>query len=148
MEWHIKFFNELTTKELYNIIQERINVFVVEQECPYFECDGKDNKSFHLYAKEDDQIVAYARVLLPGISYKEASIGRVLVNKENRGNGLARELMKRAMDFITEELQQDSIKISGQEYLTDFYKSLGFKVVSDVYLEDGIPHLDMLYNKY
>jgi len=147
VEWNIKAFDELTTEELYRIIKERVNVFVVEQDCPYSECDGKDINAFHIWAEDDGRLVAYARALLPGVSYREASIGRVLVNEDYRKEGLGRELMKRAIRFIEEELQQDSIRISGQEYISDFYKNLGFEVVSDIYLEDGIPHLEMLYFK-
>ncbi|SJZ52884.1 GNAT family N-acetyltransferase [Selenihalanaerobacter shriftii] len=145
MEWKINHFSELDTAELYEILKQRINVFVVEQDCPYPECDDKDFDSYHLYAAKGDKVVAYLRIILPGVSYEEASIGRVLVHREYRGNGLGRELMERAIEYIEEELQEDSIRLSAQEYLLDFYKSLGFKTVSDTYLEDGIPHVEMLY---
>ncbi|RKD34386.1 GNAT family N-acetyltransferase [Thermohalobacter berrensis] len=147
MEWKIKHFNELTTNGLYEIIKQRINVFVVEQKCPYFECDDKDLDSYHIYATDNNEIVAYARIIPPGVSYKEASIGRVLVKKDYRGNGLGRSLMERAIKYIIDELREDRIRISAQEYLLNFYKSLGFKAVSGTYLEDGIPHIEMLYEK-
>ena len=147
MEWIIKTFDELTTYELYDIIKERVNVFVVEQNCPYPECDNKDLKSYHLCGKEDNKIVAYLRILPPGVSYKEVSIGRVLVNEDYRRRRLASKLMKRAIKFIEDELDEDIIRISAQEYLLSFYKNLGFSTVSETYLEDGIPHVEMIYMK-
>jgi len=145
MNWEIKKFNELNVMELYNILKVRTDVFVVEQECPYSECDGKDIKSYHLYTKDGDDVIAYLRILPPGLSYEESSIGRVLVRKDNRGKGLAKEMMKIAMNFIKEDLKEYKIRLSGQEYLINFYKDLGFQVVSDMYLEDGIPHVEMIY---
>lgn len=147
MNWKIKHFNELTLAELYKIVKQRINIFVVEQNCPYSDCDNKDLDSYHLYASEESQIIAYLRILLPGISYKEASIGRVLVVQKHRGKGLGTMLMKKGMNFIKKELNESIIRISAQEYVLNFYKDLGFKVVSDTYLEDGIKHKEMLYGK-
>lgn len=147
MEWQIKHFDELDSLELYKIIKQRINVFVVEQNCPYPDCDDKDLNSYHLFSEDDDLIVAYCRILLPGVSYKEPSIGRVLVHKEYRRQGLGKELMKKAIEYIEEELGKNRIRISAQQYLLKFYTGLGFKVVSDMYLEDNIPHLEMLYER-
>lgn len=146
MDWKIKSFDELTTKELYKILKIRGEVFVVEQTCPYLDPDGKDEKCWHLYAEEDGQMVAYARILAKGLSYEEMSIGRVLVKEECRKKGIARKLVQRAMDFITGTLGENEIKIGAQAYLIDFYKSLGFEPVSEVYLEDDIPHIDMLFS--
>lgn len=147
MTWYVKAFHELTATEVYTILKERTDVFVVEQNCPYPEVDGKDLKSYHLYKVEQDEIVAYARLLPKGVSYEEASIGRVLVKKEYRGRGLAQELLKRSLAYLEQSLEETTIKIQAQDYLRDFYGSFGFKAISDTYLEDGIPHVDMLLTK-
>ncbi|MFD1888256.1 GNAT family N-acetyltransferase [Paenibacillus wenxiniae] len=147
MTWHIKHFNELTTTELYRILQERTNIFVVEQNCPYPEVDGKDLHCYHLYRLDGEQMTAYARLLPPGIAYTQASIGRVIVPASYRGKGYAGELFARAIDFIQQELGETEIKIQAQEYLCPFYGSYGFQAISEPYLEDGIPHVDMLLSK-
>ncbi|MFW5787789.1 MAG: GNAT family N-acetyltransferase [Bacillota bacterium] len=145
MDWFLKYFDELTVNQIYEILKERVDVFVVEQDCPYHEIDGKDKKSYHLWAGSKDQINAYIRILPPGISYKEASIGRVLVKEEYRRKGLGKELMTRGIEYIEKQMNEDKIRISAQQYLYDFYTDLGFKQVSEMYLEDGIPHIEMLY---
>lgn len=142
--WSIKKFDELSTKELYAILKERTDVFVVEQACPYPEVDGKDLASYHLYKEQDGEIVAYLRVLPAGVSYDEASIGRVLVKKDYRGQGLAQQLLENALRFLEDELHETTIKIQAQDYLRKFYGSFGFEVISETYLEDDIPHVDML----
>lgn len=142
--WYLKAFDALSTKELYAILKERTNVFVVEQNCPYLEVDGKDEASYHLFKEVNGDIAAYLRILPPCVSYTESSIGRVLVKKEYRGQGLAYEMMQKGIDFIHNELQQRDIKIQAQDYLRAFYGSFGFEAVSDVYLEDNIPHIDMV----
>ncbi|SHK53367.1 GNAT family N-acetyltransferase [Tepidibacter formicigenes] len=147
MSWKIKKFEELNVEEIYEILKARNEVFVVEQECAYQDCDDKDKNAYHLFMKENDTISAYLRVLEKGISYDEISIGRVLVNKNYRKKGLARQMMLNAIDFIENKLNEKSIRISAQEYLINFYKSLGFEQVSDTYLEDDIPHVEMLYKK-
>lgn len=145
MEWTIKTFQELTVDELYAILQLRTDVFVVEQECPYPEVDGRDQECYHLCATEEGALVAYARILPPGLSFEEAAIGRVIVAKSHRGKGLGYPLIEKAMAFIQEELGQSRIKISAQAHLEHFYKQCGFQTVSEVYLEDGIPHQDMVW---
>lgn len=144
MNFQLKTFNELTTTELYNILKERTDVFVVEQHCPYPEVDGKDVQSYHLFKEEKGEIIAYLRILPPGVSCIEVSIGRVLVKKEYRGQKLAKQILKESLRFITDELKEKTVKIQAQEYLRDFYRSFGFEVISETYLEDGIPHIDML----
>lgn len=99
------------------------------------------------FAHDNGIIIAYLRILEKGISYDEISIGRVLINKDYRGKGLARKLMLKAIEFIENNINEKEIKISAQAYLLDFYRSLGFNEVSEVYLEDNIPHIDMLYKK-
>ena len=145
MKWKIKKFSELNVEEVYEILKLRNEVFVVEQQCIYQDCDGKDERSYHLFGKDNGKIVAYLRILEKGISYNEISIGRVLTNQENRGKGLAKQMMVKAIEFIENNLNERIIRISAQEYLLNFYSSLRFVKVSDVYLEDDIPHVEMIY---
>ena len=145
MELKIKRFSELSKQELYKIIEARINVFVVEQNCPYQECDNKDQNSFHLLYLDQDQIAAYLRIIPAGISYREPSIGRVLVKNNYRREGLGFKLMQDGLSFIKDNFDSNEVRISAQEYILHFYQKLGFKVVSDRYLEDDIPHFEMLY---
>lgn len=144
MNWYIKTFQELSTTELYKILMERTQVFVVEQNCPYLEVDGKDVKSYHLFAEHEGEMICYLRILSPGISYPQTSIGRVLVKKDYRGQGLGKELLRKSLNFIQEELKENKVKIQAQCYLEKFYSSFGFETISDEYLEDDIPHIDML----
>lgn len=145
MEITIKHFEELTPAELYEILKERIDIFIVEQNCIYHECDGKDYKAWHLMAREGSRLIGYLRILPPGVSYVEVSIGRVLVTKDFRGKGVGRSIMNLAIEYISKKLREKRIRISAQARLEKFYASLGFQRVSDVYLEDGIPHIEMLY---
>jgi ElaA protein len=147
MSWKVKSFNELTTHELYEILQVRTQVFVVEQECAYLEVDGKDVHAHHLYKEENGEVVAYARLLPAGVSYKEPSIGRVLVKEEHRRRGLASELVERGLAFIHGEWGEQPVKIQAQEYLREFYGSFGFRAITETYLDDGIPHIDMILQK-
>lgn len=147
MNLEIKNFDELTGREVYEILKIRSEVFVVEQNCIYNDVDEKDIESIHIMMKEGDKIISYIRVIRPGISYDNASIGRVLVVSEGRGKGLARKVVQEGIDYITNNWNEEKITIGAQDYLRDFYKSLGFKAISEVYLEDGIPHLDMTYTK-
>lgn len=147
MNWIIKTFNELTTDELYKILQLRNEVFIVEQECPYQDIDGKDNESYHIFLKKDNEVIAYSRILKKGISYEQASIGRVIVKKDYRGGNIAKDMLLKSISFIENSLHEKEIKIQAQAYLDKFYSSLGFEKISDVYLEDNIPHMDMLYKK-
>lgn len=147
MNLEIKKFNELTVEELYDILKVRSEVFVVEQNCVYNDQDGKDIDSIHIMIKEGNKIMAYLRVIKAGISYDNASIGRVLVTSEARKKGLARKIVCAGIDYIINSWNEDKITIGAQNYLRDFYESLGFEAVSEVYSEDGIPHLDMTYNK-
>lgn len=144
MEWKIKRFDDLTIRELYSILELRNKVFVVEQECIYQDCDGKDLSSYHLFAIENNEVLAYLRILDKGISYDEISIGRVVVNKIHRGKDLGKKAMEKAIEYINDIYGKSKIRISAQVYIKDFYKSLGFEDVSNVYLEDDIPHIEML----
>lgn len=141
----IKKFEELDTKELYNILKIRNEVFVVEQNCAYQDCDGLDYKAYHMYLQDEEGIYAYIRIFDKDIIYDDyACFGRVLVTKRHRGKQLGRELVFRAVEFIKDELKINNIKIEAQEYLTKFYESFGFEIKSEVYLEDDIPHINMV----
>lgn len=147
MNWELKKFEELKVEELYEILKIRNEVFIVEQECAYQDCDGKDEKAYHLYLQDNGKIIAYLRILKKGVSYDEISIGRVLVHKNYRDKGISREMMLKAINFIELNMNEKEIKIQAQSYLVNFYGSLGFKETSNEYLEDNIPHIDMLYKK-
>ncbi|MFE5381693.1 GNAT family N-acetyltransferase [Bacillus cereus] len=147
MGWNLKKFDELTNIELYNLLKERTLVFVVEQNCPYPEVDGKDPFSYHLFKENNGEIIAYLRIVPAGVSYQEISIGRVFVRKEYRGQGIAEELLKKGLDFIQNELKEKTVKIQAQDYLRKFYSSFGFQTISETYLEDNIPHIDMVLQR-
>jgi ElaA protein len=147
LNWKYKRFNELTAKELYAILKLRSEVFVVEQNCVYLDTDNKDQQSFHLCGWEENDLVAYARILPPGLAFEEASIGRVVTNPLYRKNGSGRKLMLQAIDKTFDQFGTDSIKIGAQLYLLAFYTSLGFKQSGPEYLEDGIPHIEMTLSK-
>lgn len=141
----IKKFTELTTEELYQILKLRSDVFIVEQQCPYPDCDDRDRNAHHLFVEKNGHIWGCLRILDKGQEFDEISIGRVAVHYEYRGIGLARHMMKKALFFITNYLDKDVVKIAAQLYLEGFYESLGFKRISDKYLQDGIAHVDMIY---
>lgn len=143
IKWTCHTFEQLSKEDLYLILMERVNVFVVEQTCPYPEIDHRDQEALHLIAKENGTIVAYCRIFQNGIMYEEASIGRILVTQAGRKKGYGKLLLIKALEKLS-ELGETSVKIQAQAYLKSFYESFGFKAVSDVYDEDGIPHLDMV----
>ena len=145
LQWVYKSFNELTNTELYAIMQLRIAIFSVEQNCAYQDADNKDFQSFHLAAWDNNVLVAYCRILPPKLSFKEASIGRVITAADYRKNGTGRVLMQKAITLTLQQFNCSQIAIGAQLYLKKFYNSLGFNQVSDTYLEDGIPHIEMLY---
>ena len=140
----IKRFNELSTQELYTVLQLRAEVFVVEQDCVYQDLDNKDLDAYHVLGVLDTKIVAYARIFKPGDYFLESSIGRIVVKKEFRKFQYGYKLVENSIQFIENNLQQNTILISAQSYLTKFYNSLGFTQVGEEYLEDGIPHIKML----
>lgn len=143
----VKHFKELNNEELYDILRLRCEIFVVEQNCPYQDCDLKDKEAYHLFIKNHHEIIAYLRILNKGASYDEISIGRVVVHKEYRRKGIAQKMIRDAIEFIEEKLGETSVRLSGQLYAERLYESLGFRRVSEVYLEDNIPHVEMLYEK-
>lgn len=142
--FHCLPFEQLSPNQLYNIMALRQAVFVVEQNCPYLDADGKDVKCYHLWAESDMQTLAYARIVKPGISYPEVSIGRVATALTVRRTGLGKELMKTAIACVYDVYGTVPIRISAQSYLIRFYESFGFAVAGETYLEDGIPHVEML----
>jgi ElaA protein len=145
MNWHYKHFDRLTTGELYALLRLRSKVFVVEQNCPYQDMDNKDLNAVHLWYSDDNgTVLACCRLLPEGISYTEASIGRVATDPGARGRNLGRELMEKAIQYISEHWQAPAIRIGAQLYLKRFYESLSFVQAGDTYLEDGIPHIEML----
>ena len=141
-----KHFNELSLTELYEILKARINVFVVEQNCPYPEIDDKDKDAYHVFIKEDHEVVAYLRVLAPGVSYKEASVGRVLTTQRDKGYG--KLIMNKGIKLINEKYGSVAIRIGAQLYAKGFYERFGFYQVSDEYLEDGIAHIEMVKDTF
>lgn len=147
MIWKLKTFDQLTNSELYNIIKERTNIFVVEQNCPYPELDDLDQASYHLFCEKDNEVTAYCRIIPKGVKYREVSIGRVIITKEYRRTGTGSILMRKAIDFVEKEMSESKIRIQAQDHLRAFYGGFGFKVMSEVYLEDGIPHVDMIVSE-
>lgn len=145
MNLFFKPFSELTNIELYHILKLRSDVFVVEQDCPYPELDGKDLNAIHVTGMVKGDIVAVARVLPPGVSYTEWSFGRIATHKKFRGRGLGRQLIASMMLYMTEKFPNQNVRISAQEHLKEFYNEFGFKSTGKKYLEDGIPHIEMLY---
>ena len=144
LEITIKIFQELTTKELYDLIQLRIDVFCVEQNCVYQDLDGKDEKAIHVIGKKNHRIIAYTRVFKPGDYFKESSIGRVVVRKDERQHKYGYDIMKASIQAVKEYFNETTIKLSAQTYLRKFYNNLGFKEIGEEYLEDGIPHIAMV----
>lgn len=145
VRWRVQRFAELSGPELYAILAARSAVFVVEQDCPYQDVDGKDPAAVHLSGWTDELgLVAYARILPPGMRFAEPAIGRVLTSAPVRGAGLGRAVMRRAVETVESHFPGRPIRISAQHYLERFYREFGFETVRGPYPEDGIPHLEML----
>ena len=144
MEHHFKSWDELSTNDLYGVLQLRSEVFVVEQECIYSDVDGIDDQAVHLIYPSQHGMVpkAYCRIFMPAAPQVEAKIGRVVVDNKHSTEGLGRELMKTAVNWIQNQ-GIEGIRLEAQTYLIDFYSSLGFQVDGKEYLEDGIPHISM-----
>jgi len=143
-KWIKKSFNELTNKELYKLMRLRQEVFVVEQDCAYLDLDDKDDKCHHLLAYlPENNLGAYARILPPKVTFEEVCIGRIVTSPAYRGTGLGKELMHQSFAYIETLYGKVPIRISAQYYLLRFYENFGFQKVSSLYLEDGIPHVQM-----
>ena len=144
LHWILKKFEDLSPHELYAIMQLRNEVFAVEQDCVYQDADNKDQPSWHFMGWLENKLVAYTRLLPPGVAYTEPSIGRVVTSPSIRGSGTGRELMKKSINEVDKLFGKSSIKIGAQLYLLTFYSSLGFQQTSDIYLEDNIAHVEMV----
>lgn len=142
--WKIKSFKNLTGDELYEILKIRQEVFVVEQTCYYLDADGYDQDAIHLWLENAGTVSAYARILKPGLKFPEASIGRVLTKDTVCNLGFGKTLLKFAINSIETRFPQSSVRISAQDYLLKFYEAFGFEVAGIGYLEDGIPHTEMI----
>jgi len=142
--WVLKFFDALTPHELYAILQLRNAVFVVEQSCVFQDADDKDQDSHHLMGFDNNSLIAYTRLLPPGLAYAQASIGRVVTAQAVRRYGVGKKLMQQSIDSIYQLFGTGTIKIGAQLYLKSFYESFGFVQTGEPYLEDGIKHIYML----
>lgn len=139
----IKRFNELSTQELYQLLQLRSEVFVVEQNCVYQDLDGKDEKALHVLGFYENEIVAYTRLFDKGYYFDEASIGRVVTSPKMRHKKWGHDLIKISVETIEKEFNTSEITISAQEHLKKFYEAHKFVQSSEMYLEDDIPHIQM-----
>ncbi|MCF1714099.1 GNAT family N-acetyltransferase [Flavihumibacter sp. RY-1] len=144
IQWQLKSFEELTPHQLYQLLRLRSEVFVVEQQCIFLDMDNKDQHCFHLLGWKGELLAASTRLVPPGISYPEMSIGRVVSSPQVRGTGIGRELMEVSVKACYELWGNAPIRIGAQCYLEKFYQSLGFEPEGEIYLEDGIPHIEMV----
>lgn len=148
INWACKSFDELTPRELYAILQLRSEVFVVEQNCVFQDIDNKDQASRHLMGWHDGLLAAYTRLVPAGISFEEVSIGRVVTSPKMRKSGAGRLLMKKSIETTYTIFGNTPIRIGAQLYLKKFYESFGFQQSSEIYLEDGIEHIEMLLTEF
>ena len=142
--WTCKPFDHLTPAELYAILQLRNEVFVVEQDCVFHDADDKDQAAWHLMGFNDKKLVAYTRILPPGVAFTEASIGRVVTSPSVRRSGVGRELMQQSIARLQELFGTVPIRMNAQRYLERFYGSFGFVQDGEPHLEDGIEHIEMV----
>ena len=143
LDIYVKTFNELSINDLYDLLQLRSEVFIIEQNCIYQDIDGKDEKSLHVIGKSNHKIVAYTRLFKPGDYFKESSIGRVVVDKKVRHLSYGSLIMEASITAIHNKFKTSKIQISAQSHLENFYNKFGFKSIGKTYLEDGIPHIEM-----
>lgn len=141
MQTYIKRFDQLSTHELYQILKLRVDVFVVEQKCPYEEIDNLDYHAIHVYFKEADEIIAYLRILDKGVESDDVAIGRVISAK--RRCGIGSKLLSEGIKAAKENFKAEKIYIEAQSYARKFYENLGFKQISEEFLLDDIPHIKM-----
>lgn len=146
--WQCKHFNELRPAELHRVLALRCAVFIIEQDCPYLDPDYKDEHCLHVMGWKNEELVAVARIVSPGISYDEVSIGRVATADSVRGTGIGRELMVKTMEYIRHAFGPVPVRISAQSYLQKFYEDFGFvRTEKEEYHEDDIPHVEMIYRQ-
>ena len=144
IQWKIKSFDDLTVHELYDLLRLRSEIFVVEQNCVYLDLDGKDKVALHLFGEFEGKIVAHARLFKAGITFENASIGRVTVDANYRDRKWGHDLMCEAIAGIKYHFGENQITIGAQLYLKKFYENHGFIQTSEMYLEDDIPHIEMI----
>ncbi|MDC3109578.1 GNAT family N-acetyltransferase [Flavobacteriales bacterium] len=144
MQTSIKKWDDLSKEEVEKIFSLRSEVFIVEQECPYQDVDGKDAEADHLLLYENNILCGYTRIFPKNTYFKEASFGRTVVKKTHRGKGYGHALVKESLKYLKKK-NEDTIKISAQSYLTEFYASHGFVSKGEEYLEDNIPHTAMFF---
>lgn len=143
--WILKPFDRLTPAELYAVLRLRSRVFVVEQQCVYLDTDNKDQEAFHLLGMQDGDLVAYARLFAPGIYYQEAAIGRIVTAPEVRGMGVGKSLVEKSLEIAQRLYGEVPVRIGAQRHLEAFYGEFGFRADGEPYLEDGIPHVGMVF---
>lgn len=146
-QWQTTAFADLTKRDLYDLLRLRQEVFVVEQQSLYVDLDGRDQESIHMLCRKGPELVAYQRLLPPGLSYPESAIGRIVVCRGARGRDLGRELVRRGIAHNLARWPHHDIRINAQSYLREFYEGLGFDEASADYDLDGIPHVEMLYRR-
>lgn len=144
IQWVCKSFAKLSSFDMYKILHQRNQVFVVEQNCVYQDCDHKDEKCYHLMGWDGDLLVAYSRLLPAGLAFDNMSIGRVLTAEDYRGKNIGRDLIMKSIEQLYNLFGPQPITIGAQLYLKKFYESFGFTQIGDVYLEDNIKHIEML----
>jgi ElaA protein len=144
IDWKFAPFDALTLTELYAVLQLRSEVFVVEQACVFQDMDGADTEAMHLLGISGGELVAYARCFAAGLKFKEASIGRIITRSNLRGSGAGHVLVRQAIDSVTQQWGPQAIRIGAQAHLENFYRQHGFETSAEPYIEDGIPHIEML----
>mgnify|MGYP000539209203 CR=1 FL=1 len=144
-QWQTAAFDQLTPQQLYTALQLRQQVFVIEQDCLYPDLDNKDQQAIHMLCWEDGKLLAYQRCLAPGTAWPESALGRIVVRAQSRGRQLGRELVERGIRHNLGRWPEQDIRINAQAYLREFYADLGFSADGDVFGEDGIPHIQMVY---
>jgi ElaA protein len=145
LEWQLLSFTELPRESMYALLRLRQQVFVVEQNCAYLDLDNLDQHAMHMFCTRNQELLAYQRCLAPGLSYRESSLGRIVVSPTMRGQQLGRDLVQRGIDHNLLQWPGSGIRINAQAHLHEFYSSLGFTAEGDAYLEDNIPHIQMYY---
>lgn len=147
LNWQIKTFSELSGLEVYQILKLRQDVFIIEQQCLYADADNIDQQAMHLLLidEQSQQLGAYCRLLPAGLIYQEAAIGRVVIASSERNKGVAKLMLKKAIDYIQQDWERAGIKLSAQFHLVELYQDVGFSIASDPYDEDGIEHIEMLF---
>jgi ElaA protein len=147
IEWLVSPFDELSSRQVYDIMKLRQDVFIIEQDCIYEDLDGYDELAIHLCGYSQNKLLCYARFFRPGIKYAEASIGRIVVSPKMRGAGLGKVLVSKANAYCEQEFKTEAIRIEAQSHLQNFYTELGYTSVGEIYPVDGIDHIQMVRKK-